>query len=458
MPIADKLRQYLDKKRIIYDVHELPPFTSLLQAADAAGISAASVIKTVVLKDEVGLVMVVMPATHSLDVDALSKLLHRRVELATEAQIKRVFPDCAPRFVPPMGEPYGIRTIVDDALVACDGMYFSGGDAAHLVRVSNKDFFNLLSNAWLAGNFTRHIGSYDERGDEREVAGPGTDLKKRIQSLNDLPAMPEIARQIFVLRGDRLADADKLGKVVELDPSLSAQVIRYARSPFFGYRGKVDSVQSAISRVLGFEMVMNLALGIASARPFKIPVIGPLGLNAFWRHATYSAALVQALGRELPRAVRPPAGLSYLAGLLHNMGHLLLGHAFKREFCMLNNAVSENPALSVVEHEMALLGVHHGELGAWLMESWNMPEEIIVAVREHHNPQYDGPHALYARLTLLADHLLKEHGIGDSPSHELPVEIMAALELEEIQIVMVMSRILEGCEGLNAMARNLAAA
>ncbi len=455
MPIADKLRQYLDKKRVIYDVHELPPFTSLLQASDAAGISAASVVKTVVLKDDVGLVMVVMLATHSLDVDALSKLLHRRVELAAEATIKQVFPDCVPRFVPPMGEPYGIRTIVDDALVACEALYFSGGDASHLVRMSNKDFFNLLSNAWLAGNFSRPIGSDHER---EPSAVPGADLKKRIQSLKELPAIPEMARQIVMLRANPLADADKLGKLVELDPSLAAQVIRYARSPFFGYRGKVDSVQSAISRVLGFEMVMNLALGIASARPFKIPALGPLGLNAFWRHATYSAALVQALGRELPRAKRPPAGMSYLAGLLHNMGHLLLGHVFKREFCMLNNAVSDNPELPVVEHEMALLGVHHGELGAWLMEGWNMPEEIIVAVREHHNPDYDGPHALYARLTLLADHLLKEHGIGDSPSHELPAEIMAALELEEIQIVMVMSRILEGCEGLNAMARNLAAA
>lgn len=460
MPIADRLRQYLDRKHIIYDVHELAPFTSLLQASDAAGITAASVVKTVVLKDEVGLVMVVMLATHSLDVDALSKLLHRRMELATEAQIKQVFPDCVPRFVPPLGEPYGVRTIVDDALVACDGLYFSGGDASHLVQVNNKDFFNLLSNAWLAGNFSRAIGSYDERAAAAsgDTAVTGTDIKKRIQALKELPAMPAVARQIFELRANPLADVERLGKLVELDPSLAAQVIRYARSPFFSYRGKVDSVNTAISRVLGFEMVMNLALGIASARPFKIPAIGPLGLNAFWRHATYSAALVQALGRELPHPMRPPAGMSYLAGLLHNMGHLLLGHLFKPEFCMLNNAVSAHPGISVVEQEMAMLGIEHGELGAWLMESWNMPEEIIVATREHHNASYNGPHAVYARLTLLADHMLKEHGIGDAPTHELPAEIMAELGLEEIQIVMVMSRILEGCEGLNAMARNLAAA
>lgn len=450
MAIAERAKQYLDRKRIIYDVRELPPFTSMLEAADTAGIPLASAVKTAVLKDDLGLVMVVMPVTRSLDVDALSKLLHRRVEMADDAQIKKVFIDCLPRLVPPLAEVYGVRTIVDETLVACDEMYFSGGDTSHLIRVSSKDFFSLLSNASLAGNFSRPL---TELGD-----GSAVDFKRRIQTLKELPVMPEMAQRIFALRADPSADVDKLARLVELDPSLAAQIIRYARSPFFAYRGNVDSIHVAISRVLGFELVMSLALGIAAAQPFKMPTLGPLGLNAFWRHATYSAALVQALGRELPRNIRPPAGLSYLAGLLHNFGHLLLGHSFKREFCMLNGAVSEKPLLPVTEQEMTLLGVQHGDIGAWLMESWNMPGEIVVAVREHHNEHYDGQHAVYQRLVLLADRMLKEHGIGDASSHDLPADTLAALGLEEIQAVMVMQRILEGCEGLNAIARNLAAA
>lgn len=456
MPIADKVRRYLDKNRIIYDVREMAAFPSLVDAAAAAGVPSSATVQSVILKDEMGLMMVLLPADHLLDADALSKLLHRRLEPASEQQINQFFPRCEPEFVPPLAEVYGVRSVIDESLMACADLYFAAGDACHLLRVSNKDFFNVLSNGWLAGRFTRPVVAQNDSG--RLVNSPATDLMQRIQGVKELPAMPQMAQRIFDLRSDPLADADRLANVIELDPSLAAQVLRYARSPFFGYRGHIDSVQSAISRVLGFEMVMNLSLGLAAARPFKIPALGPLGLNAFWRHATYSAALVQALGRELPRQARPPAGLSYLAGLLHNIGHLLLGHLFKREFCALNNAVDEHPHIPVTDQEKVLLGVQHGELGAWLMEAWHMPPEIIVAVRAHHDERYTGPHAIYAQLVLLADRMLKEHGLGDAASHEMPAEVLNALSLEEIQTVMVMNRILEGCEGLNAIARSLAAA
>jgi HD-like signal output (HDOD) protein len=267
-----------------------------------------------------------------------------------------------------------------------------------------------------------------------------------------------MTQKITELRMNPNANAQMLAKIVELDPSLAAQVLRYARSPFFSYQGKIDSLDTAISRVLGFEMVMNLALGIATAQPFKIPAIGPLGLNAFWRHATYSAALVQALSRELPQAMRPPAGLSYLAGLLHNFGYLLVGHLFKREFCILNNLISDNDDIPVSEHERAVLGIGHGELGAWLLEKWGLPEEIIVAVREHHHEEYDGPHAVYPRLVMLADHMLKDLDMGDAPSNELPPRLLDTLGITELQTVMVMGRILAGVTDLNVMAKALAAA
>ncbi len=460
MAVAVKLKRYLDNKRVIYDVYELRPFSSLLQAAESAEVHPSAVAKTIMLKDELGLVAVVMPATHSLDAPALSKMLSRRLELASEEQIRSVFRDCDPRFVPSLGDAYGVRTILDEALLTPESIFFPVGDNARLIAVSNKNFFNLLNRAWLAGNFSRPLGGHEsqvEGGAVQTGFGSAAELERRIREVHHLPPMPDLARRIFALRADPSANADKLGKIVDVDPSLAAQVMRYARSPFYAYQGKVDSVQTAISRVLGFEMVMNLALGIAAARPFKIPAIGPLGLNNFWRHATYSAALVQTLGRELPAARRLPAGMCYLAGLLHNFGHLLLGHLFKREFCVLSNLIGEHPEVPVVEQELATLGVDHGQLGAWLMDAWNMPEEIVVAVREHHNEDYNGPHADYARLVLIADRMLKEHGLGDAPSAEMPPQVLAALDIEEVHTVMVMGRLLEGCEDLNAMARQLAA-
>ncbi len=289
-----------------------------------------------------------------------------------------------------------------------------------------------------------------------QVSAPLLNIRARIERLDRLPPMPEMAQKVIQLSANPDAHIKELVKVVELDPSLSAQVMRYAASPFFSYRGAIDSLDTAITRVLGYNTVLNLALGATAAKPFRIPRNVPLGLDAFWRHAIFSAALVQALSSILPGELRPPAGMAYLAGMLHNFGHLLLGHLFKKEFLILNKFIVNEPHKSVEELELEVLGATHGSIGAWLMEAWNLPEEVVTAAREHHNEDYQGPHAVYSQLILVADRLLKAHGIGDAPSSELPPMVLESLEIGEYQAVSIADKILEGCDGLEAMARQFA--
>lgn len=290
---------------------------------------------------------------------------------------------------------------------------------------------------------------------QQEQAKPLLDIKLRISRLKRLPPMPEMARRIVQLNSQPNSSVKDLVSVVELDPSLTMQVMRYASSPFFGYRGKVDSVHTAISRVLGYNMVMNLALGVTAAKSFKIPKNVPLGLDAFWRHAVYSAALVQALSTALPADIRPPAGLAYLAGLLHNFGHLLLGHLFKQEFLLLNKFIAREPERSVVDIEKEVLGADHTRIGAWLMKAWNLPEEVIVATREHHNEYYQGPHAVYSQLVMLSDLLLKQYDISSEGPGEIPDSVMQMLELGEYQVAMISRQVFEDCAGLDSIAMQM---
>ncbi len=463
MAIAYTIKQYLDNNRIVYTVLDLPEITSLAQAAIATGIPPRSLAQTVLLKDQIGLVMAVIPVTHELDTDSLCKILHRKLEPAQDMQITAIFRDCKPGFIPPLGEAYGVRAIIDDSLIQSGDICFTSGSPAHLVKVTSKSFHIMQRNAWLGGSFARPIAREDAlsaTGNSQESAQKESDraleTKHRIERVGALPALPEMALKIMQLSASPNARADDLAKLVEMDPALAAQVMRYASSSFFGYQGRVDSVRVAIARVLGYEMVMNLALGLAAAKPFKIPQHGPLGLSAFWRHATYSAALMQALGKTMPEPLRPRAGLSYLAGLLHNIGHLLMGGLFKQEFLQLNDLVGKNPEKPITALEIEILGISHGQMGAWLTEAWRLPGEITVTVREHHNEAYVGPHATYANLALIADRMLKTHGIGEGEGHDLPPAILQALQLDEVQIVMVMNRVLEGCEGLDAMAQQMA--
>jgi len=285
---------------------------------------------------------------------------------------------------------------------------------------------------------------------------PLLNIKARIAKLDRLPTMPEMAQKVIQLSADPEASISDLVKVVEMDPSLAAQIMRYASSPFFSYRGKVDSVQTAVSRVLGFSMVMNLALGVTTAKPFRLPKNVPLNINAFWRHAIFSAALTQALSSELSGDIRPPAGLAYLAGLLHNFGHLLVGHLFRKEFLILNKFIIAEPEKELVEIEKHVFGYEHGQVGAWLMDIWKLPEEIVVATREHNNLDYHGEHAVYPQLVALSDRLLKEYGIGDAANSSIPQSLLQSLEIGDYQARMVVNRVMEGCDGLDTMASQLA--
>ena len=288
-------------------------------------------------------------------------------------------------------------------------------------------------------------------------------VAKRIERVYDLPPMPELGQRILALQSDPNASARELAEIVQLDPSLAAQVIRYANSPYYGYSGRVTTIRDAIARVLGYDMVMNLALGLAAGRSFCIVDQGPLGLSRFWENAVYSAVLVQKLGAALPKGMRPPPGLCYLSGLLHDFGILLLGHLFPPEFQLLNKFAQAHPGKSVAELEQRLLGMGqardmlamgHARIGAWLMEAWRMPEAICRTLLEHHNPDYVGDYDLLVHLVQLSDFLLlHENNIPDAAV--FPPATRSVLQLLPEQALEVFDSTMAAREQLTALSRQL---
>lgn len=461
MSTSITVRRFLDNQDVDYAVVNVSAGEQGTLVSQDGKIPLSCIARAVILKDTRGMLMAVLPSTHRLNLDALNRQLHRHLLLADTADYKGVFADCALKLLPALGEAYGFETIIDDSLLDHDFVYLFSGNPGELVRITGADFQLLHSNAWYGNTFSQiSEPQRSKESPQQPAAEPVTsiaNMRQRIERITELPAMPTLAQKIIQLNANPYAHAEDLAKLIERDPSLSAQIVRYAQSPLYGYQGKVISVRQAISRVLGYDMVMNIALGIAATRPFKVPAEVPLGLNAFWRHATYTAALAQALCSAVPRGVRPRPGMAYLAGLLHNFGFLLLGHLFPKEFAILHNAVRQEPQTPVLELEQRLLGVTHMELGAWLMEAWNMPQEVIVTQREHHNPHYNGAHANYVQVVALADALLKNHEMGDAASAALPEEVLTAVGLQKEQAEAVLIRTLEGSEDLDGMARLLVA-
>ncbi len=282
-------------------------------------------------------------------------------------------------------------------------------------------------------------------------------LKQLVDETFDLPAMPEISKDIMKLRVDPSADAGKLAAIVSRDPSLAAQVVSWASSPYYGYQGTIDSVETAIARVLGFELVMNLALGISIGKSLKVPTEGPLGLRAFWRQAIYCANLSEKLCMSVPKEQRPKRGLIYLSGLLHNFGYLLLGHVFPPQFKLINRTVEINSHIPVELIEYYFMGVSHEQVGAWLMKNWNMPDELLVSVLHHHKEEFLEEHAIYSNIVFVANRLLKRLGIGDVTESSLPPSTLALLSLSKDDVEKALQEIELDSESLDIMANQLVA-
>jgi HD-like signal output (HDOD) protein len=284
-----------------------------------------------------------------------------------------------------------------------------------------------------------------------------TNLRQRIESTTELPAMPEVAQALLRLNSDPNGNINDVVKIIETDPSIAAQVMRYSRSAFFGYSGEINSIHQAVTSVLGYGLTIDIALGLSLGKSFSIPNYGPMGLYPFWQHSIYSAALIERMIQVMPRQHRPVPGLGFLGGLLHNFGVLLIAHLFKKEASMLQQIILANQDKSIVELERQILGTDHMEIGAWLMRSWNLQAEIQVTVSEHHDELYNGVHASYARLALLADRLLKRHNIGDAESEDLPEAILSSLGITAEQAEEQLENIINSATDLDQLAKQFAA-
>jgi len=255
------------------------------------------------------------------------------------------------------------------------------------------------------------------------------DLQIQISNLEELPALPGNAVRILQLASDPTADAEKLADIIELYPLLTAQIIRWASSSLYAYSGKISSVRDAINRVLGFDVVFNLALCMSTIAPLKAPKDGPIGTRSFWIHAMASSRLMPLLNSQMPLENRLQDSEVFLAGLLHNIGYPLLGDQFSEEFNCLNKLIAANPSLSVVALERFSLGVSHNVLGAWLMKSWRMPSPIVDVVYHHHNTNYRGENYRLNLLTYLNDCLLGQVGIGNGKNQSYSEELLGLLNL-----------------------------
>jgi HD-like signal output (HDOD) protein len=280
-------------------------------------------------------------------------------------------------------------------------------------------------------------------------------VRQRLEETLELPPLSDTAQRIIKLRVNPNADISDLAQIVETDPSLAAQVVSWAASPYYSAPGKIKSIHDAIVRVLGFDMVLNLALGLSLGKTLSIPKEGPHGIMPYWQQAVYMAATIEGLVTAIPRDHRPSFGMAYLCGLLHNFGYLILAEVFPPHYHNYCELADANPHVNHQAIERHLLGITREQLASSLMSLWSMPDEVVMGLRYQNNPHYQGEYHQYAKLIFVAKRLLKQQGIGRGPNLPIPQQVYDDLHLDPEKAMTTVVNIIESSDDLRHIASEL---
>lgn len=144
MAIAETVRSTLTDHGVDYGLIPHPRSGSTHESAEAAHVPEDHVAKAVIVRDDTGFAMAIIPGNCWLRLEALDEETGRQLRLAEEPEVDALFTDCRPGAVPPLGSAYGLEVFLDEALTALANVYFEAGDHEHLVRVDGDAFLSLL--------------------------------------------------------------------------------------------------------------------------------------------------------------------------------------------------------------------------------------------------------------------------------------------------------------------------
>jgi putative nucleotidyltransferase with HDIG domain len=230
-----------------------------------------------------------------------------------------------------------------------------------------------------------------------------------LAKVRTVPSIPSVVVKLRQYLSDPDVSFDELAKVIEYDPGLTANLLQLANSAYFGWSGRIKTVKEAITR-LGTNRIFQMVLCMSVAPLVRKPVKGyDMESNGLWKHSIAVAVCAEQLAQILKI---PNSEEAFTAGLLHDMGKILLGTFVEVDDEPIKDLVRDE-GVSFNEAERQVLGIDHAEAAAELLQYWKLPENVVAAARWHHEPEEaDGKHRDIVDLVHVADILCIRMGWG----------------------------------------------
>jgi putative nucleotidyltransferase with HDIG domain len=206
------------------------------------------------------------------------------------------------------------------------------------------------------------------------------DMTQVVRSVRDLPTLPSIVLDLISSFGREDIDVSTLAAKMSRDQALAAKILRLANSSFYGLAAKVKTVEQAIV-VLGFDSARALAVASSIIETFGASKCQQIDVASIWRHSIAAALCAKCLARHASL----DQDYAFIAGLLHDIGRLVLASSFPDQYAQVDE-YGKRHDISLGEAELRVLGVDHQQTGQLLAEAWKFPPLIQRAIGEHHAP------------------------------------------------------------------------
>jgi putative nucleotidyltransferase with HDIG domain len=253
------------------------------------------------------------------------------------------------------------------------------------------------------------------------------DLKKNVK---DLPPLPDVVMRLIQMSHDESVAPRDLVQLVKHDSAITMKVLKLCNSTFYGLPRKVTSLHEAMIYI-GSDALVSLVLSGCIASFYQKSNEG-YGLleSEMWRHAVGSAICSQIVAGHCAKEV---LGVAFTAGLLHDIGKILLNSYVAAEFQTVIDLV-EREGDSFVSAEMKVLGLTHPVAGAEIAEFWNLPSELVEAIRYHHEPSKATDFKKLIAAVHVGDIMCISFGVGvgaDGLAYNFDPEALAVLNLDQ---------------------------
>lgn len=261
------------------------------------------------------------------------------------------------------------------------------------------------------------------------------DILKVVDEISTIPTLPTVLQKITSLLQNPQTSAEEIGRAITNDQSLASKVLKLVNSAFYGFPGRISTITHAVV-ILGFSTIKNIVLTASIFESFKKGKdtgTNLFDMEKFWMHSIACGAASLSIARQTGYKEKEEC---FIAGLLHDVGKILLCQYMPEEFNKVIVGVKENDKL-FIDIEKEELNATHQEIGGLLVEKWNLPKNLQSAVKYHHNPMKSQEHFEMTSIVHVADILIRALDMGNGGDNKMPMmtnDAWEALKLEEFDI------------------------